>query len=302
MADQQAKRKPIFPLVFGVLAVLCLSSFIASVVHHPSEWIPVARIRQVSSQYRFYDFKFDDEVQVDVAFDVEAHGWSSAETFTTHLMQGEIYLQIASGPDAEPHRTTIFWPENMICEDGVRDCENSTACQPMSSQAIIEHMQRAGMDIDATTIGNDAAKIAAFIADDSAHVRGIPSVGPARLSWSFSPRISHPGRTPMWFALAVSAGSLLPVMGVFLAVYRLTHWHMRRIEQRIVSHDRLDVTLLTLLDWRWARAAGIAEYDTTPRCRACSYNLTGNTSDICPECGTPAHPEQGPQAWDEFEK
>ncbi len=28
-------------------------------------------------------------------------------------------------------------------------------------------------------------------------------------------------------------------------------------------------------------------------CQACGYNLTGNTSGICPECGTPCKPLEG---------
>jgi hypothetical protein len=29
------------------------------------------------------------------------------------------------------------------------------------------------------------------------------------------------------------------------------------------------------------------EIDPTPRCTKCRYNLTGNVSGVCPECGTP---------------
>jgi hypothetical protein len=31
-----------------------------------------------------------------------------------------------------------------------------------------------------------------------------------------------------------------------------------------------------------------ARFDSFPRCPRCSYNLTGNLSGVCPECGTPA--------------
>jgi hypothetical protein len=34
--------------------------------------------------------------------------------------------------------------------------------------------------------------------------------------------------------------------------------------------------------------AGLPFSATAPRCSACDYNLTGNTTGICPECGTPA--------------
>lgn len=30
--------------------------------------------------------------------------------------------------------------------------------------------------------------------------------------------------------------------------------------------------------------------DTVPRCAICGYNLTGNVSGVCPECGTPVPP------------
>lgn len=33
------------------------------------------------------------------------------------------------------------------------------------------------------------------------------------------------------------------------------------------------------------------EQNDAPQCRKCSYNLTGNTSGICPECGEPIQPE-----------
>ena len=34
--------------------------------------------------------------------------------------------------------------------------------------------------------------------------------------------------------------------------------------------------------------------DDTPRCLECAYNLTGNVSGICPECGDPVtEPSQG---------
>jgi hypothetical protein len=33
-----------------------------------------------------------------------------------------------------------------------------------------------------------------------------------------------------------------------------------------------------------------ARFSATPRCGRCTYDLTGNTSGICPECGTPIAP------------
>ncbi len=57
---------------------------------------------------------------------------------------------------------------------------------------------------------------------------------------------------PYWFPAAIFA---------VLPVWRLTHWVRRRHRNK----------------------AGL--------CRRCDYNLTGNTSGICPECGTPIRPE-----------
>jgi predicted RNA-binding Zn-ribbon protein involved in translation (DUF1610 family) len=34
------------------------------------------------------------------------------------------------------------------------------------------------------------------------------------------------------------------------------------------------------------RKRRLERLQTFPRCRVCGYNLTGNHSDICPECGT----------------
>jgi len=38
--------------------------------------------------------------------------------------------------------------------------------------------------------------------------------------------------------------------------------------------------------WVWARRLPVPP----PSCRTCGYNLTGNVSGICPECGTPVGP------------
>ncbi len=46
--------------------------------------------------------------------------------------------------------------------------------------------------------------------------------------------------------------------------------------------------VLTLLAWRWKRR-------TPPgTCRSCGYDLTGNVSGRCPECGTPTNANAAP--------
>ncbi len=45
------------------------------------------------------------------------------------------------------------------------------------------------------------------------------------------------------------------------------------------------LVLIAILDWRGRRAALLAPF-TEPICSVCKYNLTGNLSGICPECGT----------------
>lgn len=41
-----------------------------------------------------------------------------------------------------------------------------------------------------------------------------------------------------------------------------------------------------LLDWRGRRPDLLARFAVHPHCTVCQYNLTGNLSGICPECGT----------------
>jgi hypothetical protein len=42
-----------------------------------------------------------------------------------------------------------------------------------------------------------------------------------------------------------------------------------------------------VLEWRGRRPELLARFSPDPRCPVCQYNLTGNLSGICPECGTP---------------
>ena len=52
-----------------------------------------------------------------------------------------------------------------------------------------------------------------------------------------------------------------------------------------------DLLLLTLLpEWlksEFARQRAARKHVPTGRCRRCDYDLTGNISGVCPECGTP---------------
>jgi hypothetical protein len=67
--------------------------------------------------------------------------------------------------------------------------------------------------------------------------------------------IIDPGHASPWLA-AGAAVTLLPLAAVAVRV----HWHAHRVARR--------------------RAAG--------ECLRCGYDLTGNVSGTCPECGTPA--------------
>lgn len=49
----------------------------------------------------------------------------------------------------------------------------------------------------------------------------------------------------------------------------------------------LPALLISVLDIRGSRRELQARFGGAPRCAKCQYNLTGNLSGICPECGTP---------------
>ena len=42
-----------------------------------------------------------------------------------------------------------------------------------------------------------------------------------------------------------------------------------------------------IVEWRGRRPELLARFAADPYCPVCQYNLTGNLSGICPECGTP---------------
>jgi hypothetical protein len=44
---------------------------------------------------------------------------------------------------------------------------------------------------------------------------------------------------------------------------------------------------ITYLSFRLGRSAPASDPNAPPTCPKCEYNLTGNVSGICPECGTP---------------
>lgn len=47
------------------------------------------------------------------------------------------------------------------------------------------------------------------------------------------------------------------------------------------------VLFIVVLDARGRRDRLKLRFTDDPRCHVCVYNLTGNLSGICPECGTP---------------
>ncbi|MCC7293074.1 MAG: hypothetical protein IT449_13520 [Phycisphaerales bacterium] len=49
----------------------------------------------------------------------------------------------------------------------------------------------------------------------------------------------------------------------------------------------LPALLVSIPDVRGFRRELRERFDDAPHCAACQYNLTGNFSGICPECGTP---------------
>jgi hypothetical protein len=47
------------------------------------------------------------------------------------------------------------------------------------------------------------------------------------------------------------------------------------------------LALIGVLDEVVVRMAALGERPPMPSCHRCGYDLTGNTSGTCPECGTP---------------
>jgi hypothetical protein len=83
----------------------------------------------------------------------------------------------------------------------------------------------------------------------------------------------------------------------------LARWDERSVPNYyIVIPDWMPVLLLLLLPslWLWSRWRGRCKNGS---CRTCGYNLLGNTSGVCPECGTACTTaENAPQTVPQGEK
>ena len=91
-------------------------------------------------------------------------------------------------------------------------------------------------------------------------------------------------------------------LSLLLWIATLTLWYMASHQEgppsRFVVGIVVTITLLSvaagaLLPFLYL-AVHLAEADrrhrvSQGRCPACNYNLTANTSGVCPECGTPVH-------------
>ena len=71
-------------------------------------------------------------------------------------------------------------------------------------------------------------------------------------------------------------GTLPPAPGYSLVWLTVPFWFL----------FALTAVLPAIWLWRWRRHRRATD-DGMPHCPNCDYNLTGNVSGICPECGTP---------------
>lgn len=81
---------------------------------------------------------------------------------------------------------------------------------------------------------------------------------------------------PMFFALFIAGGllgSFFPSDSRDSLVYTFVFWGF------LLCHAAIGLLRWTKRNFWWEPGAG--------RCRSCGYDLTGNTSGTCPECGTP---------------
>ncbi len=119
------------------------------------------------------------------------------------------------------------------------------------------------------------------------------------------PKLPNEIRRVHWVAvfLAIVVFSILvwPVWWLFVFVVLVV------AEQFGVSNRRIDLQIQIALFLAVVATALFArlayrffkwQRNQRPECLECGYNLTGNVSGVCPECGTPVHrlflpPEEG---------
>jgi len=109
---------------------------------------------------------------------------------------------------------------------------------------------------------------------------------------SFTPGIGHPAagqfrvqRLPGLNVIHASGWLTTPADRVILAAR--TPQPLTCISARYSHLTLLAGFLPAVVAVRWAIGLRQRRRGASDRCRNCGYNLTGNTSGICPECGTP---------------
>jgi hypothetical protein len=120
------------------------------------------------------------------------------------------------------------------------------------------------------------------------------SVAPANYNPAILWGILAAERLALWLCLGVYAG---------LRTRRLAGWTLSGVGIDLAYDVAVGVTLadqwlfhaailaavtvfLAALHLIGRRPSLRARFDAFPRCRRCAYNLTANTSGVCPECGT----------------
>jgi hypothetical protein len=131
----------------------------------------------------------------------------------------------------------------------------------------------------------------------------------AQFIFRFAP--DYPGfrEATLWGFLAAERLGLWLCLGVYagLRTRRLVGWTLSGVCIDLAYDVAVGVTLAD----QWLIHAGILgavfvfiallhrvgrrqslrdRFATTPRCRRCAYDLTGNLSGVCPECGVPIDP------------